>query len=131
MEKRKYFYPAKFIKEEKGYSVDFIDFDDIFTFGDDLEDAYFMAQDVLFNMLPKYKNNLPAPNLNYMNVQLGSDDFISIVELDIIDHERKISQKNVNTTVTMPLWLKNLAEENNLNFSKMLQEKLKQELNLL
>lgn len=131
MKKRKYFYPAKFIKEETGYSVEFLDFKDIFTFGDNLEDAYFMAQDVLFNMLPKYKDNLPDPNLNYMKEKLNNEDFITIVELDVIEHEKKISKKNVNTTVTMPLWLKKLAEENNLNFSKILQEKLKEELNLL
>ena len=127
---KKYFYPAKFIKEEKGYSVEFIDFDNIFTSGDNLEDAYFMAQDVLFNMLPYYKNNLPEPTLNYMNKNLKQNEFISIVALDVLEHEKKVSKQNVNTTVTMPLWLKKLAEDNNLNFSKLLQDKIKQELNL-
>lgn len=131
MYNKKYFYPAKFIKEKKGYSVTFIDFDNIFTFGNNLEEAYFMAQDVLFNMLPEYKENLPEPNLNYMNEKTNKGDFITIIELDLKEHARKISKKNVNTTVTMPLWLKELAEENNINFSKLLQEKLKEDLNLL
>lgn len=130
MNKNVYFYPAKFIKEEKGYSVEFIDFNDIFTCGENLEDAYFMAQDVLFNMLPYYKNNLPEPTLNYMNKNLNKNEFITIIVLDTIEYERKISKQNVNTTVTMPLWLKRLAEDNNLNFSKLLQDKLKEELNL-
>lgn len=130
MRKKIYFYPAKFIKEDKGYSVEFIDFNNIFTSGENLEDAYFMAQDVLFNMLPYYKNNLPEPTLNYMNKDLKQNEFITIVVLDILEHEKKVSKQNVNTTVTMPLWLKKLAEDNNLNFSKLLQEKLKQELNL-
>lgn len=130
MKKKQYFYPAKFIKEDNGYSVEFIDFNNIFTSGENLEDAYFMAQDVLFNMLPYYKDNLPKPTLNYMNNNLNNNEFITIVVLDVLEHDRKISKKNVNTTVTMPLWLKNLAEDNNLNFSKLLQDKIRQELNL-
>ena len=54
-----------------------------------------------------------------------------MVELDPIEHEKKISSKTVNTTVTMPEWLKNLADMKGINFSKLLQESLKNELNLL
>ena len=54
-----------------------------------------------------------------------------MVELDVAEHERKISSKTVNTTVTMPEWLKNLADTKGLNFSKVLQDGLKKELNLL
>lgn len=54
-----------------------------------------------------------------------------MVELDVAEHERKISSKTVNTTVTMPEWLKNLADTKGLNFSKVLQDGLKKKLNLL
>lgn len=43
----------------------------------------------------------------------------------------KRSSKTVNTTVTMPEWLKNFADTKGLNYSKLLQESLKKELNLL
>lgn len=128
---KKYFYPAIFSKEGNKYNVKFIDFDDIFTFGDSLEDAYFMAQDALYNMLPEYENKLPSPTLNYMNINVKSNEFITVVELDVSEHEKKISSKVVKTTVTMPEWLKNLAETKGLNFSKILQDGLKKELNLL
>lgn len=130
MEKYKYFYPARFKWEDEKVLVSFIDFNNIFTYGDNFEDAYYMAQDVLYNTLPEYQNNLPNPTLDYMRFDVDKNEIITIVELDILEHEKKISKKIVNTTVTMPEWLKEKAELNGINFSKALQEKLKQELNI-
>jgi len=127
----KYFYPALFSKEGDAYNVKFIDFDNIFTFGVGFDDAYYMAQDALYNMLPEYKNNLPEPTYDYMNIDVNDNEFITMVELDVLEHERKISSKTVNTTVTMPEWLKNMADMKGINFSKLLQESIKKELNLL
>ena len=39
-----------------------------------------------------------------MKISVGKDEFITMVELDIAEHERKISSKTVKTTVTMPEW---------------------------
>lgn len=125
-----YFYPAKFTKEGNSYNVEFIDFDNVFTFGNSFKEAYFMAQDVLFNMLPEYSEK-PEPTLDYMNIEVGADEFITLVELNPVQHENIISKKTVNTTVTMPQWLKTLAEEKGLNYSKILQDGIKKELNLL
>ena len=127
----KYFYPALFSKEGDKYNVKFIDFDDIFTFGNDFDDAYYMAQDALYNMLPEYNNNLPKPTFDYMKIKVKDNEFITMVELDLIEHEKKISSKTVSTTVTMPEWLKSLADTKGLNFSRVLQDGLKKELNLL
>ena len=128
---KKYFYPAIFSKEGNAYNVKFIDFDNIFTFGIGFEEAYYMAQDALYAMLPEYKDNIPEPTYDYMNIKVGKNEFITMVELDPIEHEKKISSKTVNTTVTMPEWLKNLADIKGINFSKLLQESIKKELNLL
>ena len=124
-----YFYPAIFSKEGNSYNVKFIDFDNIFTFGNGFNEAYYMAQDALYNMLPEYEV-LPVPTYNYMNIKVGKDEFITMVELDVLEHERKISSKTVKTTVTMPEWLKLLAEAKGINFSKILQKGIKEELNL-
>lgn len=128
---KKYFYPAIFSKEGEAYNVKFIDFDNIFTYGVGFDDAYYMAQDALYNMLPEYKNNLPEPTYDYMKINLNDNEFISMVELDLVEHEKKISSKTVKTTVTMPEWLKNLADMQGINFSKLLQDSIKNELNLL
>lgn len=103
----------------------------MFTYGVGFDDAYYMAQDALYAMLPEYKDRLPKPTFNYMDIKVKDGDFITMVELDSVEHEKKMSSKTVNTTVTMPEWLKNLADMKGINFSKLLQESLKNELNLL
>ena len=127
---KKYFYPAVFSKEGDAYNVKFIDFDNIFTYGIGFNDAYYMAQDALYAMLPEYKDNLPEPTYDYMKIKVKDNEFITMVELDPIEHEKRISSKTVNTTVTMPEWLKNLADTKGINFSKLLQDSIKKELNL-
>ena len=128
---KKYFYPAIFSKEGDAYNVKFIDFDNIFTYGIGFNDAYYMAQDALYAMLPEYKDNLPEPTYDYMKIKVKDNEFITMVELDPIEHEKRISSKTVNTTVTMPERLKNLADTKGINFSKLLQDSIKKELNLI
>ena len=128
---KKYFYPAIFSKEGDAYNVKFIDFDNIFTYGIGFNDAYYMAQDALYAMLLEYKDNLPEPTYDYMKIKVKDNEFITMVELDPIEHEKRISSKTVNTTVTMPEWLKNLADTKGINFSKLLQDSIKKELNLI
>jgi len=127
---KKYFYPALFSKEGNAYNVKFIDFDNIYTFGIGFNEAYYMAQDALYAMLPEYKDSLPTPTYDYMKIKVKDNEFITMVELDPIEHEKKISSKTVKTTVTMPEWLKNLADMKGINFSKLLQDSIKNELNL-
>ena len=128
---KRYFYPAIFSKEGNSYNVKFLDFENIFTFGDSFDDAYYMAQDALYAMLPEYKDKLPQPTFDYMKIKVNSNEFITMVELDPVEHEKKISSRTVKTTVTMPEWLKNLADTKGINFSKLLQDSIKNELNLL
>ena len=128
---KRYFYPAIFSKEGNAYNVKFLDFENIFTFGDSFDDAYYMAQDALYAMLPEYKDKLSQPTFDYMKIKVNSNEFITMVELDPVEHEKKISSRTVKTTVTMPEWLKNLADTKGINFSKLLQDSIKNELNLL
>ena len=91
----RYFYPAIFTKEGNKYNVNFIDFKDIFTFGDNFEDAYHMAQDALYNMLSEYKDNLPKPTYDYRDLKIGFNEFIIVVCLNILEHEKKILEINI------------------------------------
>ncbi len=90
----KYFYPALFSKEGENYNVKFIDFDNIFTFGSSSDDAYYMAQDALYTMLPEYKDNLPKPTFDYIQIKVKDNEFITMVELDPVEHKKKIFSKN-------------------------------------
>ena len=57
MKNKKYFYPAIFSKEGKYYNVKFIDFENIFTYGEGIDDAYYMAQDALYNICLLYTSD--------------------------------------------------------------------------
>lgn len=128
---KKIYYPAKFSKEKTAdgiaYNVEFIDFPEAFTYGYGMEEAYFMAQDVLFIAINERKI-LPKVTTDFSSIKLEKNEFISLVELDIEEHNKKVSKKTVSTTVTMPEWLKVVAEKNDINFSKILQNAIKNEL---
>ena len=90
---KKYFYPAIFSKENNVYNVKFIDFNGIFTWSNSFEDAYYMAQDALYNMLFKYNDKLPEPTGDYLNNKINSNEFIIIVMLNVMEYEKEILAK--------------------------------------
>ena len=46
------------------------------------------------------------------------------------DHRKKFNNKAVKKTLTIPKWLNYLAEKNNINFYQVLQEAIKEKLNI-
>ena len=56
--------------------------------------------------------------------------FITLIEFDLLEYKKKYDNKAVKKTLTIPNWLNNLADENNINFSQTLQEALKEKLNI-
>lgn len=126
----KYIYPAKFIKQKKGYTVDFIDFN-CTTEGDSLENAIEMAEEALGLYLDDLDaNSIPKPSLPFSNQNLKINEFISLVQLDLDEYRRKYDSKSVKKTLTIPNWLNKKAEALNLNFSQILQSALKEELGI-
>ncbi|MEG0692282.1 MAG: type II toxin-antitoxin system HicB family antitoxin [Oscillospiraceae bacterium] len=128
----KLFYPAIFNVEQDGYSVDFPDFPECITEGDSLEEAYSMAFDVLGLCIEDYKENkkkLPEATAPY-EIVTNKKSFIAIIEFDMIAYERKHSNKAVKKTLTIPAWLNSIAEEQHINFSSVLQQALKEQLNV-
>lgn len=138
-----FIYPACFYKEkEGGYSVIFNDWQGMnsaATCGDTLEEAYFMAQDLLGGMITSSQDDgeeIPKPsNVEDIKLEEGSDDweyesaFISLISVDD-EHYRKTVLKPVKKTLTIPGWLNEAAEREHINFSSVLQEALKERLKL-
>jgi predicted RNase H-like HicB family nuclease len=130
--KNKYIYPAIFITEkEGGYSVIFPDLRGCQTQGDTLEEALNMSKEALglyiFDKLEDKKELPKASNPSEIEKEEGT--FISLIEFDLIEF-KKIYNKSVKKTLTIPSWLNMRAEEAHINFSKLLQKAIKQELNL-
>lgn len=129
----KLFFPAVFHPEEVGgYSVAVPDFDGCFTQGDTLEEAYEMAFDAIglfIEDLLDNKQNLPQPS-SPKDLKHEPDDFVVLIEFDLDAYRRKHNSKAVKKTLTIPAWLNEAAEEKHINFSGVLQEALKQQLNI-
>lgn len=135
-------YPACFFKERNAYSVIFPDLNYLATCGDDLEDAMEMAIDCLAGYLYTGKqdgDDIPQPSkiedidISEVAKELEIYDkssFKNIISVDVEEYAKKHFTKSVKKTLTIPQWLNDLAIENNVNFSKILQDALKEKLNI-
>ncbi|MEG0899560.1 MAG: type II toxin-antitoxin system HicB family antitoxin [Oscillospiraceae bacterium] len=132
-------YPACFYKENNGgYSVIFPDLNHLATCGDDLEEAFIMAIDCLAGHIYYLKKNnevLPKPtDIKKVDMENEYQDFqeafVNIVAVDVEEYAKKHFESSVKKTLTIPTWLNDMAMEKNINFSGLLQEALKEKLNI-
>lgn len=122
-------YPAIFTFDGNYYNVDFIDLKGCSTFGDSIQNAYLMAQDAMGLFLDEL-TNFPNPTLDFSSFNLQNNQFVSFVSIDMDEYRKKYNNKAMKKTLTIPVWLNNLSEKNNINFSQVLQEALKQKLGI-
>ena len=124
-------YPAIFSydKKENCYLVDFIDLKGCSTYGKTLVEAFEMAQDAMGLYLDEL-NKMPEATSDFSNIKLKKNEFINYVSIDMNEYRRKNNNKAVKKTLTIPCWLNNLSERNNINFSQVLQEALKERLGI-
>ncbi|MGL4946652.1 MAG: type II toxin-antitoxin system HicB family antitoxin, partial [Cetobacterium sp.] len=100
-----------------------------FTCADTFEEAVFMAKDCLelnldgIEQLPKM--------IDIEEIELEKNEYIVMIEADMISYNKKYHSKPVKKTLTIPKWLNDLGVQKKINFSKLLQESLKKELNIL
>lgn len=128
----RYIFPAIFVKDVEGmWDVRFPDLENCFTSADTLEEAIDQAkytlEDCLYFM-EKDKADIPVPS----SVPLKqSDDAVTQLVVAYMPPVRRAwSQKAVKKTLTIPAWLAELAEEQKLNYSALLQQAIKQELHV-
>ena len=127
----KYVYPAVFTREKEGnYSVIFKDLEGCYTCGDTLEEALYMAEDVLAFTLYHYeKNNKEIPESND-SVTVKANEFVNYIRCDTEEYHKRNNNKAVKKTVSIPEWLNEKAVAAGVNFSQVLQEGLKEKLNI-
>lgn len=129
----KYIYPAVFTPEENGqFSICFPDIENCFTCGDNLEDGISMAEDVLSLTLTHLEDEgrkIPeASAINSLAAENGA--FATYISCDTAAYRRLINNMSVKKTLTIPSWLNDSAMAAGLNFSQVLQDALKKQLNL-
>ena len=129
----KYAYAAVFTPaEEGGFTVNFPDLPNCFTDGDTIAEALEMAKDVLcltLYGLEEDRKDIPQPT-ELAQIHTEQGEFVSLVACDTLEYRRFFDKKAVKKTLTIPNWLNNIAERNEVNFSAVLQEALIEKLHL-
>ena len=123
----KYFYPAVFHPNVDGtYTVFYPDLPGCITEGKSLENAMHMAQDVLTQWLEvsiQQGMEIHAPS-GVNSTPREGNEFVSLISAEIKDN------RAVRRTISLPKWLDEKAAESGLSLSRVLQDALKERLNV-
>ena len=128
----RYFYPAVFGYEPgEEISVVFPDLD-VATSGTDDTDALLSARELLgLTLFGLEEDGEPIPEPTPLaEVKLENNERAGLVDVYMPSIRMAQRNKSVNRTVTLPAWLNAAAQERNINFSQLLQEALKKQLNI-
>jgi len=120
-------YPGIFHKENNAYWVEFPDLPGCQSFADTLEEIHEYAKEALTGYcttLLEQRRKLNPPS-DICKIKTGENTFVSLVEADLAK-----KSSSVKKTLTIPSWLNDIAEENRVNFSGVLQEALMQKLDI-
>lgn len=123
---RKITYLAVLEPDNGGYGVFFPDLPGCVSYGNNLEEAQINAKEALelhVYGLEKESEKLPEPSKN-LDSELCSGNYVAPITVfpDMVKNE--MDNRRVKTNVTIPAWLKDLAEEAGVNYSKLLESSL-------
>ena len=125
---RKISYPAVFEPSGEGYSVYFPDLPGCISYGNSFEEAQSEAADALglhLYGMEKDGEEIPAPSQNpEVDPETAPGYLVSLVTVfpDIVRNE--LDNRRIKTNVTLPTWLKDAAEQRDVNFSRLLEAAL-------
>lgn len=130
-------YPVIFTKTNDDKDTYLIEIPDIegMTQGYGLADAIKMARDYI-GCYCYDKTDIPTASA-VKDIDISKGEFykdgeseVSLVDVDIEAYRKKMSSRAIRRNVSIPFWLNQAAEEQHLNVSKILQDALKEKLNM-
>lgn len=130
----KYLYYALFKQNAKGqYEVSFPDLKpNAATYGKNMSDALKQAKDALARYLltaEDYNEKFNKPS-QPQDIKHKKADLLIPIEVDTAIERQKEKSKSVKKTLTIPSYLNDLAQAQDINFSALLTSALKQALNV-
>lgn len=128
----KYVYPAIFHpnQDDGSITVTVPDLPGCVTEGKDLADAIYMAGDAVAMWLwctEDQHEAIPAPTTP---PEVKAPEFVNYVFADTDEYRRKHDNRAVKKTLSIPSWLNDRAMQAGVNFSQILQDALKERLNV-
>ena len=130
--KDKYVYPAIFYYADDAISVEFPDLPGCLTYGDTEEEALLMAKEVLglwMQSVESDNEDIPKAS-SLLDIKLEDNQRAILIDVWMPLVRKAIMNKAIKKTLTIPQWLDIKAMEYDINFSQVLQEGLKRELNI-
>lgn len=131
---KKLTYLAVFEPSADGYGVYFPDLPGCISFGENFETALKNAEDALgLHLYGMEKDNeeIPTPSTTpILDEDTEKGALVSPVTVfpELVKNE--MDNKRVKTNVTLPVWLKELAEQNSVNYSRLLENALTEYLHV-
>lgn len=116
--------------EPHKYTVYIPDFD-TYTEGDGIADAMYMARDAIGIMgitMQDMGKEIPEPGTAEYTIKPEEKE--TYVDVDFVEYRKKQDNKKVRKNVMIPSWLNEAAESENINFSRVLEEALRQRLEI-
>lgn len=101
---------------------------DINTEGESVADAIQMARDAigLWGICQEdLGKTLPEPSALPIAKE---DEIVTLVDIDFVQYRKMQDNRAVRKNCTIPSWLNEMAEKEQVNFSAVLQDALKQQL---
>lgn len=123
-------YPIILTPADKGYVVYVPDLK-INTEGNDLADAISMARDAigLWGITEEDDGKeIPNPSKGYPDH--APNEIATMVDIDFTAYRRANDLRTIRKNVTIPSWLNDMAEKQGVNFSQVLQDGLKERLDV-
>lgn len=125
--KNTYVYPAIFDYAEDGISVEFPDLPGCLTCGDTEDEAITMAKEAMgLHLYGMEKDGDAIPEASSIkDIQVDKNQVIVMIDVWMPLIRESINNQAIKKTLTIPQWLDDLAKEKNVNFSRVLQDALK------
>lgn len=128
--KNQYAFPAFFYFDEDGISIEFPDLPGCLPCAHSQEEAFHNAKEALglhLYGMEQDGDTIPEPTpVSELTPDAGG--VIVMVEVFMPSIRDRMNNRSVNRTVTIPAWLNAAALERNINFSQVLQDALKQQI---
>ena len=125
-----YTFPAVFDYSEEGViNIHFPDIPEAFSCAGSEKEAVEFSQDVLALVLQDYEDTrrvIPEAS----SPKAKKNQKVVYINVWMPYHRSKSKETYVKKTLTIPTWLNILAVQNNLNFSQILVDALKEKLHL-
>lgn len=132
MKKNHYLYPAIFGYDDDGINVTFPDLPGCITCGFTDEEALSMAKEAMalhLYGLETEKTIIPDPTVP-KNIVTDTNQAIVIIDAWMPPFRHEMENQSIKKTLTIPKWLDDVAKENKVNYSHLLQDAIKEHVGI-